>query len=372
MRTGRFYSYFLSYFFIIAILICASSHDSEAQNRKRKRLYRNQNSRTSQFKGKRLRFANAKQYISLGVSVNALNYFGDIAPKSSIPSTDISFTRPGIGVSSTARFGKSLSVRAAFMWGRISSSDYEAADPDNRDDIYRHARNLHFRNNIKDLSLVAVFDIFPNPYTVALRQSFTPYVFGGVSVFHHNPKALVPSVAILSPDNPLTAEDIPQSGEWVSLRPLKTEGKSYSSISFSIPVGAGLRFRINQLLDIEAEVNYRFLFTDYLDDISTDYIDKGVFTSDLAKIMSDRALEPVDALTGESREDIFTRENGLNTNLATYTGVDGNRYIHLPGYGQAGAQRGSPDDNDVYITTTIRLVIMIGRSPFSSSGVRPR
>nr|WKN38220.1 DUF6089 family protein [Tunicatimonas sp. TK19036] len=357
---------------IIVLLICANPSDSTAQNRKRKRLYRNQNNRTTQFTGRKLRFANAKQYVTLGVSVNALNYFGDIAPKSAIVSTDISFTRPGIGISSTVRFGKSLSARAAFMWGRISSNDYQVADPDNRDDIYRYARNLQFRNNIKDLSIVAVYDIFPNPYTVTLRQSFTPYVFGGVSVFHHNPKGLVPSEAILSPNAPLTAENIPQSGEWVPLRPLKTEGQEYGSIALSIPVGVGVRFRINQVMDLEAEVNYRFLFTDYLDDISGNYVDKGTLSSELAKIMSDRSLEPVDAQSGGSREELFTRDSNLNTNLATYTGADGIEYVHLPGYGQEGAQRGSPNENDVYLTTTIRLVFMIGRSPFSSAGMRPR
>ena len=354
------------------LLICANPSDSNAQNRKRKALYRHQNNRTTQYTGRKLPFANAKQYVTLGVSVNALNYFGDIAPKSAILSTDISFTRPGIGISSTVRFGKSLSARAAFMWGRISSSDYRAADPDNRNDIYRYARNLQFRNNIKDLSIVAVYDIFPNPYTVILRQSFTPYLFGGISVFHHSPKGLVPSEAILSPGMPLTAENIPQSGEWVPLRPLKTEGQDYGSIALSIPVGVGVRFRINQIMDLEAEINYRFLFTDYLDDISGNYVDKGTLSGELAKIMSDRALEPVDAQSGESREELFTRDTYLNTNLATYTGADGTQYIHLPGYGQEGAQRGSPAEDDVYLTTTIRLVFMIGRSPFSSSGMRPR
>lgn len=372
MLTSRNYFRLVSYFCFLTLFVCATSYDGYAQNRRQKRVYRNQSSRTSQYTGKRLRFANAKQYITLGVSVNALNYFGDIAPRSGFASTDISFTRPGIGISSDIRFGQSFSLRTNFMWGRISSNDYEVADPDNRNDIYRYARNLHFRNNIKDFSIVGVFDIFSNPYSVTLRQSFTPYIFGGVSVFHHSPQALVPAVARLYPGGTLSAADIPQSGEWVALRPLRTEGQSYGIISFSIPVGGGVRFRLNQFMDLEAELNYRFLFTDYLDDISTNYVDKGTLNSELAKIMSDRSLEPVEAVSGDSREALFTEDNVINTNLATYTGADGVNYVHLPGYGQDGAQRGSSNDNDVYLTTTIRLVFMIGRSPFSSAGVRPR
>lgn len=372
MLTSRHYTRFLSFFCILAVLIIANPTDSDAQNRRNKRQYRNQSTRVAQFSGKRLRFANAKQYITIGVSANALNYFGDIAPRSSFASTDISFTRPGFGVSTNVRIGKALSARLGFMWGQISSNDYQVADPDDRNSVYRYARNLHFRNNVKDLSLVAVYDIFPNPYTVSLRQSFTPYVFAGISVFHHNPRGLAPSQAVLYPGNVLTADQIPQSGEWVALRPLRTEGRSYGSIAFSIPLGAGVRFRVNQLIDIEAEVNYRVLFTDYLDDVSTNYVDKGTLDGDLAKIMSDRSLEPTDAVSGETRDDLFREGNGINPNLATYTGADGVEYIHLPGYGQEGAKRGSPSDNDVYLTTTVRVVFMLGRSPFSSSGFRPR
>ncbi|MEM8965703.1 MAG: DUF6089 family protein [Bacteroidota bacterium] len=356
----------------LLIFLMINPIDSDAQNRRKKRVYQNQNSRVSQFSGKRLSFANAKQYITLEVSANALNYFGDIAPRSSFASTDISFTRPGFGVSSSIRLGQSISTRLGFMWGRISSSDFEVASPDNRNDVTRYARNLQFRNNIKDLSLMLVYDIFPNPYTVTLRQSFTPYIFAGISVFHHSPRGLVPSTAILSPNDTLSAEQIPQSGEWVALKPLRTEGNNYSNFSFSIPAGAGVRFRLNQLMDLEAEVSYRFSFTDYLDDVSTEYVDKGTLGSDLAKIMSDRSLEPVDVVSGDSRQDFLTDNSLLNTNSATYTGADGVEYIHLPGYGQAGAQRGSSNDNDVFLTTTVRLVIMLGRSPLANSGFRPR
>lgn len=373
MLTIQFQSRSVTALALLIVFLVIHPWDSEAQRRRKKSIYRRQNNRVAQFSGKKLAFANAKQYITLEISANALNYFGDIAPQANFASTDISFTRPGIGISSSIRLGKSLSTRLGFMWGRLRSSDFEVADPDNRSDIYRYARNLQFRNNIKDLSLLFVYDIFPNRYTVALRQSFTPYIFGGVSVFHHSPQGLVPSVAVLNPGETLSAEQIPESGNWVALKPLQTEGKNYSNFSFSIPVGAGVRFRLNQLMDLEAEVNYRLSFTDYLDDISTDYVDKGTLGSELAKIMSDRALEPVDVVSGESREALFTDSNSvLNTNLATYTGADGVEYIHLPGYGQAGAQRGDPNDNDVFLTTTVRLVIMLGRSPLAKAGTRAR
>lgn len=355
---------------LLFILIFTLSQEAEAQDRRRKRQYRNQNSRISQFSGSKLAFANAKQYITLGASLNALNYFGDIAPKSSILSTDISFTRPGIGISSSVRLGSSLSVRAAFMYGRLSSNDYEVADPNDGEAIYRYARNLQFRNNIKELSIVGIYDIFSNPYSVIMRLNFTPYVFAGVAVFHHNPKGLVPSQAILHAGDTLLPE---QAGEWVSLKELQTEGESYSNFSFSIPVGAGVRFRVSQRLDLEAEVGYRFLFTDYLDDISGDYVDKSTLSSELAQIMSDRSLEPVEVVSGENRFDALVNSELINTNnLPTYPNPNGEPFVHLRGYGQPGAKRGNPNDNDIFITTTIRAVIMIGPSPFKRSSLRPR
>lgn len=362
-KIFKFTCLLLALFFVL-------TQEADAQDRRRKRQYRNQNSRISQYTGNKIAFANAKQYITVGASLNALNYFGDIAPKSSILSTDISFTRPGIGISSSVRMGSSLSVRAAFMYGRLSSSDYRAADPNDGEAIYRYARNLQFRNNIKELSVVGIYDIFANPFSVIMRLNFTPYVFGGVAAFHHNPKGLVPDRAVLYPGDTLIPA---QAGEWVALKDLQTEGKSYSNFSFSIPVGAGVRFRVSQVLDLEAEIGYRFLFTDYLDDISTNYVDKGTLGSELAKVMSDRSLEPVDVVSGQNRFDALVNSELINTNnLPTYVGADGQNYVHLRGYGQAGEVRGNPKDNDIFITTTIRAVIIIGPSPFKKGGIRPR
>ena len=248
------------------------------------------------------------------------------------------------------------------MYGRISSSDFGTADPQDEEAGYRYVRNLQFRNNIKDLSIVGVFDLFPNPYSLSLRMRWTPYLFAGVSVFHHNPQGLVPQQAVLRPGdlaNPFVPE---QAGEWVGLKDLQTEGpeNTYSNFQISIPFGAGVRFRINERFDVEGEVSYRYLFTDYLDDVSGNYADKGLLQNDLARVMSDRSLEPVDAVSGDPRA-IFSPEGALNRSTRTYVGADGVEYVHLPGYGQphASANRGNADDNDIFIVTTVRLVMML-------------
>lgn len=334
----------------------------------------NNGNRQATFSGGRLPFANAKQYITLGISANALNYFGDIVPRDRALSTDIAYTRPGLGISSMARLGPSFSLRAAFMYGRVSSSDFGVADPDNEAARYRYVRNLQFRNNVKDLSIVGMLDLFPNPSTVSLRMRFTPYVFAGISVFHHNPQGLVPDQAILTPEHLTDPFTPPQAGEWVDLKDLQTEGpdNTYSNFQISIPFGAGVRFRLSNRFDVEGEISYRYLFTDYLDDVSSNYVDKGILDSDLARVMSDRSLEPTDVLSGERRV-IYSEEGALIPNTNTYVGADGQEYVHLGGYGQphASAVRGDASDNDIFITTTVRLVMMLG--PLNLSGrMRPR
>ncbi len=299
-------------FLLLSVLVvddAIGQQQSKRRLRQKKSRMVNNGNRQATFSGTRLPFANAKQYITIGFSANALNYFGDIVPKNNALSTDIAYTRPGLGISSTARLGPAFSVRAEFMYGRISSSDFGAANPENEEARPRYVRNLQFRNNIKDLSLVGVLDLFPNPSTVSLRMRFTPYIFAGVSVFHHNPQGKVPEQAIFLPGH-LTDPFVPaQAGEWVALKPLRTEGpeSTYSNFQISIPAGVGVRFRLTNWFDVEAEVSYRYLFTDHLDDVSGHYVDKGLLDSDLAKVMSDRSLEPVDVIFRRCPSDLFGR-----------------------------------------------------------------
>lgn len=363
---------FVLIFLSLSVLAADDAYSQQSRrklNRQRRSRVNNGN-RQATFSGARLPFANARQYITVGLSANALNYFGDIVPRTNAISTDIAYTRPGLGISSTARLGPAFSLRAEFMYGRVSSSDFGVANPENEEASYRYVRNLQFRNNIKDLSIIGMLDLFPNPATVSLRMRFTPYVFAGVSVFHHNPKGLVPQEAILTRDH-FTNPFVPaEAGQWVDLKPLHTEGpdKTYRNIQLSIPLGAGVRFRLSNWFDVEAELSYRYLFTDYLDDVSGNYADKGTLESELAKVMSDRSLERVDVVSGERRI-IYSEEGALTRQESTYTGADGVNYVHLPGYGQPhfSAIRGNAADNDIFVVTTVRVVMMVGRLNLNSS-----
>ena len=85
-------------------------------------------------------------------------------------------------------------------------------------------------------------------------------------------------------------------GDWHSLRPLTTEGQEeeYEAISPLGIYGIGMKYNINSNWSINGEFGNRFLFHDYLDDISTTYTNRETLREnrgDIAATLSDRSTE---------------------------------------------------------------------------------
>ncbi len=351
----------LLFFLLSAFLIFGFSYDGYSQlNRRQIKKNRKQMSR---YKGRKKGFK-GRRYNYVGISVNGMNYFGDLAPDGRSLSTDMSLSLPGAGIFWGHRFGPRYTLRASFNYGAIRGDDFRSSDPEDTNGIYRYARNLHFRNRIKELSVVAMLDLFKNENTYISRVQFTPFVYGGITVLHHNPQAYV-------------AEDsgLPESGEWVNLREIGTEGQyaellptdmnygiePYSKWQVAIPFGIGIRYRLNQVMDITLESGFRFMFTDYLDDVSGNYVDPGVFDSDLARYLHDRSLEPNAAVSGDSRQN-EAFQSFISGRIRTITGRDGNTYQVLNGYGQEypDNMRGNDNENDLYVVTSLKVSFVVG------------
>jgi len=335
---------------------------AQRQHKQSKRYINKRNKKIGKYKGGSIHFDKNKRYISAGFSIDAVNYFGDLAPKKDITSTNISFTRPAFTIYATYRLYPNLSFRGSFGWSRIVGDDFESADPYGEESRFRYTRNVSFRNDIKELAFVGIWDFMANHGTFLNRVSFTPYAFGGVAVFHHNPKGKVPELDKFS-------QPLAEAGDLVALRDLGTEGqlsshydvKQYSMIQPSIPFGLGIRAKVNKRLDFEFEVGYRFLFTDYIDDVSGLYVDLGALDSELARTMSDRSHlsnEPT-SVSGGMR-DIEAIE--AITRTITYTSkYDNQQYSVYAGYGSEheANNRGSAEDNDIYIVTSFKLSYII-------------
>jgi hypothetical protein len=351
-------------YLIVVAVLCSSGFDSYSQLN-RKNIKKN-NRRIASYRGKKTNFGKDKIYNALGFSLSALNYYGDLAPKPSALSTDISFTRPALGLSFSHRFGPRYALTGSFMYGTLTGADAESADKSDTDNgVYRYQRNLSFRNRIKEFSVVATFDLFQNMSTYISRVKWTPYAFVGIAVFHHNPQAQVPATQVDG------VTPFANAGEWVNLKPLGTEGqnatlfatdanvgiKSYKLIQPAIPFGIGVRFRVNEVIDLAGEFGVRYLFTDYIDDVSRNYVDLGVFGGDeLAKAMSYRTFELAEFNPASSSA------------LHNYTGRDNQQYSVLAGYGEefnvegSTNVRGNKGDRDIYTAFTIKATYILGKT----------
>jgi hypothetical protein len=310
------------------------------------------------FKGKKNNFNKSKKYNYLGLTLNSFNYFGDLSPLPKKVSTDIGFTSPAIGLTFGHRFGPRYTLRGEFRYGTLKGSDFESADPNLNESAGRYVRNLQFRNRIKELTITGVFDLFKNGSTYINRVVLTPYAFIGVTLFHHNPQAFV-------------RKDSGFAEGWVDLQPLGTEGQNldlletsvnsgiepYKKLQIAIPFGLGARYKLNEVFDISFEMAARFLFTDYIDDVSGGFVDVASFSDPLAAYLSDRSNELVDAESGAQRG--LTSDN-LASTIFNNKEADGT----VAGYGKDDPLnlRGNSNDNDLYFVTTIRLTYVLGGS----------
>lgn len=351
---------------LLALVLCAAivSNDAHAQRNRRAQK------RISNYSGGSVRFNKGKQFTSVSFGLAALNYFGDLAPLSRSASTNIGNTRPGVEIGVSHKFGPFYSLRGSLAWGRLKGSD-EAADPFNEISLARYARNLSFRNDIVEFALTAQVDLIQNPAGAYSRPLITPYVFGGIAVFYHNPKAL-------APEFDQAGNAIPEANTWVALQPLGTEGQfsaeynvePYSLVQISLPIGIGARLRLNEAFDIGIELGYRYLFTDYIDDVSGLYVDLGTLNSPVARALSDRSREASFIETGAARN--FDLINA-RYNLSTYQSAgDGQTYEVFNGFGRFrdasevdnGNVRGNADDNDIYFVSVIKLSYILGPGGF--------
>lgn len=350
--------------FICFIILFALDNSSYAQIKKRE--IKKRNKKITSFRGHKTGFNKDRRYNYIGISFDAFNYFGDLAPLSKKASTDISFTRPGIGVYYGNRFGPRFSYQVGFTYGTVKGDDFESANPNDPDAKYRYVRNLHFRNRIKELSIVGVVDLFKNETSYINRVQWTPYVYTGVVVFHHNPQGMVPEDS-----------GLPEAGTWVNLQELGTEGQyadlletdvnygiePYKNFQIAIPLGFGVRYRLNQVLDLSFESGIRFTFTDYLDDISGNYVDPGVFGSnELARLMADLSTQARAPVSGEERDLLNPNVQEVAANTYTFVGRDGATYTRIAGFGYEHSEnlRGNRKENDLYFVTSIKVAFVLG------------
>ena len=181
------------------------------------------------------------------------------------------------------RLDNRWALRLQGSYGRVSSGDKDCIE----------LRNLRFRSDLLEMGLLGEFNFaaFGNG---PKERPWTPYIFGGVALFHYNPMA------------PVTEAD--GTVRWVALQPLGTEGqytsaypnrRPYRLTQLCIPFGVGVKWHLGKHFSLTAEYGFRKTWTDYLDDVSTTYVGSAALhsgTNDgaLAALLADRSGEVVD------------------------------------------------------------------------------
>lgn len=232
---------------------------------------------------------------------------------------EISTTRPAITGGYRYNVSAYSKIRGTFTAGTLKGNDNLTQEP------FRNNRNLHFRSRIYELN--AVYEYYFNQEQSGHRYNIkgakgmrakviTYYAFGGIGVFYFNPKAQY-------------------NGQWIALQPLGTEGqglpgggRKYSRVSIAIPYGLGLRYAVNRDWRIGLELGMRKTFTDYIDDVSTNYYDNKA-------ILQNRG--PVAAYLADPSKGMFAEA----------------QYDPETGRTRHGLQRGDPKDKDAYGFVTI-------------------
>jgi hypothetical protein len=359
LRTGFFFAFILTLFAVVP------GHGQSFGRKARKAALKTRNKQISRFTV-RTDFSKSKKYISFGVGMGASNYFGDLAPRSRRGSSDIGYTRTYSSLFYLHRIHPHITVRASLTHMRIMGDDFSVADLDqpNGDERGRFMRNLSFRNDIFEAAGVGIFELFPTDRGFLRRNFINPYGIFGLSFFRHNPKAKTPI-------------EQGQTSKWVNLRPLGTEGqytgipgtpRPYSLWQVGIPLGVGIRYRLEDKWDLSLEFCYRFVFTDYLDDVSGKYPADTVYRSmlesgnTLGVKMSNRSAENTSARGGESRLAVFRRwKNNALSNVENFT-PDPNQkdqvFRRINGNENGASPRGNKR-RDYWIATAVHLAYIL-------------
>jgi hypothetical protein len=241
----------------------------------------------------------------IGVFLGGSYYIGDLNPM-------IHFgpqTKPAGGVVFRYNLNPRLAVRANALFGKIEADDAMS------NSSAQQQRNLNFKSSITELSAQLEFNFLD--YQIGNeRRKFTPYIFFGLAGFKFNPIATYNNYDF-------------------SLQPLGTEGqgldggsskKKYRLIQMSIPFGVGIKTNLSKNIGLSVEWGMRKTFTDYLDDVSTNYYDPALLAA---------AHGPASAVASDPSK-----------------GTD-------PNFSNVGRQRGNPTTKDWYSFAGIALTIKL-------------
>ncbi len=213
------------------------------------------------------------QHSEIGLGTGFSTYKGDLDPSSEL----LAFNKfhSSFGAFYRYNFNNSFAAKLSGNYGLISGDDERGINNS------RRSRGLSFQSSIIEFGVTVEWNILGyQPY--GLYQPFSPYIFAGVNGFRFEPRAEL-------------------DGILYDLQPLGTEGQGladypdrepYALTQISFPFGMGIKYAINDTWNVGIEGGLRMTMTDYLDDVSTTYVDKSLLSEargNIAAALSDRS-----------------------------------------------------------------------------------
>lgn len=263
--------------------------------------------------------------VEVGVGVGPLIFLGDLGGNMGkgttlVKDVNLSLTKISKGVYLNYYPAEWIGFRLAFNTGRLEGAD-SLINEKGGAETFRKVRNLHFRSPLTEgYAAIELYPTFFMEQYDGLAGKLRPYGLLGVGFFKFNPQALY-----YSPNG---------TQRWVDLQPLRTEGegmteyaqrKQYKLTQMEIPMGFGAKYYLSDNMYVGMEILHRKTFTDYIDDVSTTYINPDLF---------DKYLAP---------------ENAVVAKQVYYRGYTANA---RPDNGE---QRGQVKNNDAFFSSLLRF-----------------
>lgn len=241
------------------------------------------------------------QYLEYGLGIGGAVYWGDL----NAPDFGSNLSNMNLAVQATAKlnFSKYLAVKGNLLYGKLSGDDGKSFLE------WQKQRNLDFKSTLIEFAVLGEFHVFG--YNFGEENPFSPYITAGLGAFYFNPTTQF-------------------NGTTYELQPLGTEGQGmpgfpskYNRISLAIPFGAGVKFKVNDKINFSLDILARKTFTDYIDDVSTNYVayeelaaGNGVIAANLGNRIGEYfgQDEPVNVATGSQR-------GGANVQDYYFTGM---------------------------------------------------
>ncbi len=280
----------------------------------------------------------AQVHFEAGITAGPSNFLGDLGGNVGhgmpfLKDNNLQMTRIMKGAYLGFSPHPALNFRLALNIGRLEGAD-SIIRPAGGHELTRMERNLHFRSPLQELILLAEF------YPTVFREydwdnvggRIRPYVVAGVGAFKFNPQAQY--------------ADTNGDKVWVDLQPLRTEGqgmpthsdrKEYALTQLNIPYGFGIKYFVNERLHLSFEIISRLTFTDYIDDVSTNYIPEQSF-QDFFGVGSFQAQ--------------LAHQMANLSNLS----IQSNTRSGFMGW----EQRGDPKENDAYYSSSLKIGVRLG------------